>query len=185
MNYTPPAPKKPKAPKPPWPVGQLVLVRTDGFVSDAIRAFQSLSDEGTPFDRRWNHVAVMVSRTQCVGAEPGGARKYPVAQWDDYHISHIPYTLQQANQAALFAVESIGDPYSYLDIGLIALALITRQHTPKWLADKLSDDDRFICSELGDAAVTSAGKELVRDGRAFSAVYPSTIATWLKKDGWW
>lgn len=187
MNYTKPdsaAERRAKFPSE-WPVGQLVLVKTDGFVSGAIRLFQTFAKEGTAADKRWNHVAIMIDEETCLGAEPGGARTYPVTDFPDRHISRIPYTDAQRSQVVHYALDQKGAPYSYLDIGLIAFALYTRTETPAWLADKLSADDRFICSELGDAAVTSAGIPLVRDGRAFSAVYPSSISYWLKKDGWW
>lgn len=165
--------------------GQIVLVHCTGIVPAAISAFQALAKDGDKTDRRWNHAAVMVSETYCVGAEPGGAKLRRVEYFHDTHISDIPYTGHQAEQAAKFARDRIGTDYAYEDIGLIAVALGTGRSTPTWLASALDGDGRFICSELADAAVTSAGVKLLRDGRPHSAVYPAAIAQGLKLDGWW
>lgn len=166
--------------------GQVVLVHQTGFVSAGISFFQSLANDGSQADKRWSHAAVMVTETHCVGAEPGGARLRPVSFFADKHISSIPYTSRsQAGHVAKYARDRIGTAYAYEDIPLIAVALALHEHTPNWLADQLSDDDRYICSELADAAVTSAGLKLLRDGRPHSAVYPAAIAQALKLDGWW
>ncbi len=162
--------------------GQIVLVHTTGFVARAIQFFESLT--GDHRFNRWNHIAVMVDNLHCIGAEPGGAKLRPVAFFTDTAISSIPYTAEQSEEIVDFMVDRIGAPYAYEDIPLIAVALATRTHTPRWLERILSADGRFICSELADAALTAAGVHLIDDGRTPAAVYPSEIAKALQAHGW-
>lgn len=161
--------------------GQIVLVHSTGYIPTAIQAFQSLSD---PENARWNHAAVMVNQTECVGAEPGGAKLRPVTEFADRVVSRIPYTPKQRTTAATFAKDRIGTPYAYADIALIAIALLTKQATPAWLQHELVDDQHWICSALADAAVTAAGIHLFNDHRPSAAVYPANLAHELGARGW-
>lgn len=161
--------------------GQVVLVHMTGYVPAAIQTFQSLSD---PENARWNHAAIMVNQTECVGAEPGGAKLRPVTAFTDRVISRIPYTLKQRAIAARFAKDRIDTPYAYADIALIAVALLTKQATPAWLQHELVDDQHWICSALADAAVTAAGIHLFKDHRPSAAVYPANLAFELHARGW-
>lgn len=161
--------------------GQIVLVHSTGYVATAIQAFQFLSD---PENARWNHTAIMINNTECVGAEPGGARKRPVTDFPDRLISRIPYTAKQRQIAAQFVTDRIGTPYAYADIALIAVAILTKQATPAWLERELVDDKHWICSSLDDAAINAAGIHLFNDNRPPAAVYPANLAFELTARGW-
>ncbi|TIH34954.1 hypothetical protein [Subtercola vilae] len=133
-----------------------------------------------------HHVVVCVSATECIGAEPGGARIRPMSDFPEAIWSHFPFTPTQRKGVAGWAYAHEGTPYSLLDDFVIGLSLLSGIRTPQWAERRLSRTDRMICSQLADAALTlGGGIRVFGDDREFGAVYPGSFVPYFKEHGWW
>jgi Uncharacterized distant relative of cell wall-associated hydrolases len=155
--------------------GQFGVVHTSGKYATAIRLFQSLRVPAHL--AKYTHSVIAIDGERIIEAWPGGAR---IAYADEYDAANIvwstfDHTARQAAAIRDFARAQLGKQYAWEDVPLIALALATGEHTPTWVDRKLSSDDRWICSELVDAAFQSAGIPLFA-GIQPSAVYPAMLA---------
>ena len=81
-------------------------------------------------------------------------------------------------------LDRVGAPYAYEDILLIAVALLWGEKTPAWLDREISEDNRWICSAMVDAAYRAAGWHLFVDDRPTAAVYPAALARLFEDFGW-
>lgn len=159
--------------------GQFGVVITKGKYSDAIRFFQSL--RMPPTLAKYTHSVIAIDDRNIVEAMPGGARINSATEYDNILWSAYDHTPDQADTIASFALEQVGKPYAWEDIPLIAVALTTGEHTPDWLEAKLSSDQRWICSELVDAAYQHAGVHLFKNIPP-AAVYPAMLARLVTED---
>ena len=154
---------------------QIGLCYTTGFWGRVIRAVTK---------SHYNHTVIAISETQCAGAEPGGVRIRPIASFPDVVWSQFPYTLAQQVEIVTFAKTELGVRYNYLDDLFIGIALLTREHTPRWIERVLSDPDSWQCAQLADAALQRAGIHVFTDDRPFGAVYPGSYVEVWKAFGW-
>ena len=154
---------------------QIGLCYTTGFWGRVIRKVTK---------SHYNHTIIAISETLCVGAEPGGVRVRPITDFPDVAWSAFPYTLPQQVKVVTFAKSEIGVRYNYLDDLFIGIALIVREHTPRWIERVLSDPDSWQCAQLADAALQHAGIHVFTDDRPFGAVYPGSYVDVWKAFGW-
>lgn len=146
-------------------VGQYVLVRTHGFFPSVIRFF-CLERRGWRafFSRtsrsRFDHVAVVVGAAgQIVEAEPGGARRSNLSEYDGYEIrfSSDPLTDDQRTKivakADWYAENHI--PYNWLDIGGLGVRCLD---SDAYVLVRRADQQRAaVCSQLAAACGRYAG----------------------------
>lgn len=161
-------------------IGQIGLVRTTGLMSWLIRVVTR---------SHWNHVVIAVSETECVGAEPHGAKLRPVTYFDDVVWSEFPLTAKQQQKITAWTRGKIGAAYGYFDDLAIGIGLLTRTHTPRWIEHWLSSNNQWECAALADAALQHGGVHVFRDDRPYGAVFPGSFVHvfedygWLKPDG--
>lgn len=137
---------------------------------------------------------------QLVQANPGGAS---FADWDSYGSNMIwlneihqetdkalvgpvltPTTAQRLQIAAWAAnAARVGIGYNYVDFVAIALAQKRfgklganwESKGSPWWVDRLSDDNRLICSQLADMAWRNAGLQIFADNRPAGLVSPEDL----------
>jgi hypothetical protein len=156
-------------------LGQIGLCTTTGFWGWLIR---------TVTHSTVNHVVVGIGDGLCVSAEPGGVRVRRVDYWPPVAWSELPLSAMQSQHVALYALSQLGTPYDYLADAAIGVALITGEHTPKWLARYLRSNDRWQCAQLASSSLEHAGVHLFRDNRPHSAVYPGSFENIWRAFGW-
>jgi hypothetical protein len=129
------------------------------------------------------HAVVAVSETECMSAEPGGARirqisEYPDAYWSQFHLSDTERTaiVTKAN-------DMLGTPYGWWADAAIAVSLKTPFRIPLWLAHYIDSDKRTECAQLCDTAYSFAGVHLFSHVLP-SAVWPGMFVPVFRKNGW-
>jgi hypothetical protein len=156
-------------------IGQYVLVRTGGFYAAAIRfgcregrGWRSWIGRRSRFD----HVAVVTGPAgQIVEAEPGGARRANLSEYDGYEIrfSCDPLTDLQREQivrkALWYADERV--PYGWLDI--LGLSLRCLGLNWRWLTSAAEHEDAAVCSQLAVACAEFAAYDEWMCGRLYAA----------------
>lgn len=127
-----------------------------------------------------NHAFVYVGNDQIVEAEPHGAAlsrasKYPNAIWSTgkFKLNNLARFTIRGNAKGL-----VGTPYNWLDI--LAIGLAQRKlgrivGLKSWIARRLSNDGKLICSQLVDYCYQKAGIQLFKDGRPCGMVSPGDL----------
>lgn len=157
-------------------IGQIGLkTEAKGFVEKAIE-FVTRSSV--------HHVVIAISETECIGAEPGGAR-IRLHDYDRFVWSKFDLTPEQAQACADWARAREGRPYSFINGFLIGLTMYGFTW-PKPVWKYFSNDKSYQCAQLADAALTlGAGITVFEDGREFGEVYPGSLEKLFKERGWW
>lgn len=156
--------------------GQVGLIPSDGQFKGQVVAWASRS--------RWSHMVVAISETECVSAEPGGARIRPTSYYPEIVWSRFAMRPGQRRRAVRYAIRRIGTPYAWFDYIAAGVALVTRTRTPEWLRSYIADTDRLICSQLCDLALQAAGIHVFFDERPAGAVIPSSFGRVFVARGW-
>lgn len=135
-------------------IGDYGCVKTNGFFGWLIRL-------GTM--SRWNHCFIYVGNDIIVGADPTGVKMSSVKNYKDIAWNkHEKLTQKQREAIADYAMSTLGSPYGYFTIALLAfriLGLKVLANAPFFV--KLSKMDGFICSELVAESYNKAGVHLV------------------------
>lgn len=157
-------------------LGQIGVVRTQGFTSWVIRTF-----DRTPY----NHDVVYAGNDEVYSCEPNGLQRMPASAFPNVVWSHFPLELDQVFEILNFCEQHLGAPYDNLMFVWCGVARIFGvKLTPGWILRRLASHRAFICSQLCDAAYVAAGVPLFRDGRAESAVDPHDITELFRQHGW-
>lgn len=157
--------------------GQFGVIHTTGKYATSIGFFQGLR---MPHQyARFTHALIAVDDDNVVEAMPEGVCVNVATEYQNIVWSDFDHTQAEADAIASFVLDQVGKPYAWEDIPLIAVALATGEHTPDWLETKLSSDQRWICSELVDAAFAHAEIPLFH-GIPPAAVYPAMLAKLLE-----
>lgn len=124
------------------------------------------------------HCVTAISETECVSAETPRVLIRPISYFAGNGIewTNVPMTAAERADAVRFVRRQVGKRYAYLDIVFIIISTITRWHTPTWITDRLMDDRQWFCSELADAGMEAAGRNLF-PGRPACAVTPADFLT--------
>jgi len=146
-------------------VGQYVLVRTRGFYPSVIRFF-CLKRRGwkaffsSTARSRFDHVAVVVGPGgQIVEAEPGGARRSNLSEYDGYELrfSSDPLTDDQRAKIVEKADWYVDNhiPYGWTDIAGLAVRCLD---SDDYVLIRRADQQRAaICSQLAAVCGEYAG----------------------------
>lgn len=127
------------------------------------------------------HTITAITETECVSAETPRVRVRPIDYFAGNGIqwTNVPMTPAQRHDTVQFVRRQVRKPYAYLDIVFILITTITRWHTPQWITDRLMSDRQWYCSELSDAGMEAAGKNLF-PGRPACAVTPADFLTVIR-----
>lgn len=132
------------------------------------------------------HVVVAISETECIGAQPGGAKIRPIDFTPNLVWSQFDLTPAQAQASADWARAREGRPYSFINDALIGISCGLDFAWPKFITEHYSNDKTYECAQLADAALTlGAGISVFNDGRPFGTVYPGSFEPIFKKNSWW
>ena len=99
--------------------------------------------------------------------------------WSQFDLSNA-----QRDKSAGFAESQVGKPYALADDIAIGVALITREHTPRWLERRLASDGEWQCASLGDASLRHAGVHVFNDDRPMGSVFPGSFWHFFRDAGW-
>ena len=154
--------------------GQIGIVRTHGFSSWLIRFVTR-----TPV----NHV-VIDTGTEVISAEEPVVRTREYGYFDNIVWSQFDLSNAQRDKSAGFAESQVGKPYALADDIAIGVALITREHTPRWLERRLASDGEWQCASLGDASLRHAGVHVFNDDRPMGSVFPGSFWHFFRDAGW-
>lgn len=156
--------------------GQVGLVPKDGGWASGVVAWASRSN--------WTHVVIAISETECVSAEPGGARirsntYYPGTVW-----SRFPMRPSQRRRIVRYARSRLGTPYAWGDYWAVGIALMCNSWSPEWLRSIVADTKRLLCSQLVDLALQAGGIHVFHDYRPAGAVIPASFGKVFVSRGW-
>jgi hypothetical protein len=132
-----------------------------------------------------SHTIVAISETECLGAEPLGARIRPISDFPDAIWSHFNNDPGQTAAIVDWTYAHEGTPYSYLDDAAIGIALLSGIPTPGFVRRYLDDTGHYECAQLADLAYQAAGIHLFDDSRVPGAVFPGSYEPIWKSRGWW
>lgn len=157
--------------------GDFAVVHMNGEVGQLIRVAQWLCGKGFA---DYEHAFILIDDSQLIEAQPGGARKVPLSEYDGRQIEwssgRIPLTDDQRAKVVAAAVGYLGTPYSFLDYAAIAAH---RLYLPiPWLRRYVASTKHMLCSALVDQCFQDAGVQLFRDGRWSGYVTPADLH-WL------
>lgn len=164
--------------------GDTVLVQIEGAVGKAIEFGQWLNGDGfTVFE----HAAMYLGDGTVVEAEPGGARRVALSEYDGgvqyWSTGHISLS---TNQRAAVCAAAVGYaekrvPYSFLDYDALAMH---RLHIPvPGLKSYIASTGHMICSQLVDQCYVDAGVHLFTDGRWPGYVAPGDLYNLWRLEG--
>lgn len=160
--------------------GDFVLAPISGFAGKGIEWGQELNGDG--FDPV-QHAAMYLGGGWIVEAEPGGARKAPVAEYPMgslvWSTGLIDLSISQRIQLVAHAVDYIGTPYSALDY--FSLAAHRLHLRPPGLKRYIGSTKHMICSQLVDQCYQDAGIQLFDDGRWPGDVTPGALYRLLQQ----
>ena len=147
-----------------YPAGTIMLVNRPGLIPAGIRLFTR-----SP----WNHAAVCLGDGWTVEAGPKGAFVGREANYTSGHYAVNPgvFTAPQRKLITDKARASIGVPYDYLDIALLAIHGITGRFEPH-LKRVVDNSKSMICSQLAAVCWQAAGFDWGKDP---SVVTPADI----------
>jgi len=132
------------------------------------------------------HVVIAISETECIGAQPGGAKILPIDYSPNLVWSKFDLTPQQAQACADWARAREHRPYSFINDALIGISCLFGITFPRFITKHFSNDKTYECAQLADAALTlGAGISVFDDSRPFGTVYPGSFEVLFKKYGWW
>jgi len=153
--------------------GGYVCVKTRGVYAWLIRKLT-----GSEF----NHVAVIGFDDNLFEAEPGGARKRPLSEYDGYEMIFSPDVLTPKQQVQVVAkAEALLDtPYGWTDIARLGLRCMGIQWA--WLTRAADVERAMICSQLVAACGESAGLDWNCGRESPAAVTPGDLAERAKRN---
>lgn len=159
--------------------GDFTCIPMHGEAGKLIRVAQFLNGDGF---KNYEHAEVLATKTQTMGAYPGGAKLESLAPlnyqqgwlWSSDSIG-VRLSEKQRQSICQVALSLAGTPYSPLDY----FALVAhRLHIPggPLLEDYISSQKHMICSQLVDYCYMLSGVHLFNDGRPTGYVTPEDLA---------
>lgn len=133
-----------------------------------------------------HHIVICISDTECISAEPGGAKIKPLDYRDDIIWSHFNFAPEQAQACADWARAREGRPYNFINCALIGFYCVTRIPLPRLVTDRFITDKSYQCAQFADSALTQgAGIKIFDDNRYRGGVHTGSFGDLFKEQGWW
>lgn len=155
--------------------GDFAVVRVNGDVGRLIRVGQWLNGDGFA---DYEHAFVLVEDGQIIEAEPGGARRAALSEYEGrptmWSTGRIALTGEQRARIVAAAEGYIGTPYSAADYFALAAHHLHLPGGPL-LRHYVADSRHMICSQLVDQCYQDAGVQLFKDGRWPGWVTPADL----------
>lgn len=133
---------------------------------------------------RAHHVVVALSETECLSAEPGGARIRPIAEFGNAAWSRFELTHGQRRLISQLGRTLEGHPYNTPAFILVGVQFLTGRHIPARVFGFVSSMRGAECAQLADALLTAAGVHVFGDGREPGFVYPGSFEKLFRFHGW-
>ncbi|MCX4748117.1 hypothetical protein OG455_21815 [Kitasatospora sp. NBC_01287] len=155
--------------------GDFAVVHMGGDIGRLIRVGQWLNGDGFA---DYEHAFVLVGDGEVIEAEPGGAQRAPLAEYDGRPIRWssgiVPLTNDQRVEIVAAARRYLRVPYSFFDYAALAAH---RFKVPgnALLKGYVADTRHQICSQLVDQCYQDAGVHLFEDGRWPGYVTPADL----------
>lgn len=127
--------------------GNLVFVRSSGFIPDAIRYF----DPG-----KWNHVALAVSPNQIAEADVNMLSKidpFNPGIYEEYEIVDLGLTQEEVSRILVSSKNYLGRKYDNWQIGWY----VVKHFLKLKFNDPFNNPNNLICSELVFDVLDKAG----------------------------
>lgn len=102
---------------------------------------------------RTHHTVIILDDVWCISAQPGGVAKVRIDSYPELVYTKLGYGPGQGQAVANAAHMTIGEPYNYVALLVIAVSFITDKKTPERLAAAVSNNHRLDCSQLCDLAI--------------------------------
>lgn len=147
----------------------------------------------TPFDKvvSWAtkspavHAVVAISETECMSMESEGATIASVDSWPNRIIwSKFELTDEQRQGIVDWAMARKGKPYAWLDDFIIGIHDLTGWRIPPVLAERLSGDKRYQCSELSTCALFYGAGIRIFPRMYPGEVSPGDLLNYFIEQGW-
>lgn len=132
-----------------------------------------------------HHVIIAISETECIGAEPKGAKIRPITDFPVAIWSEFDYAPGQAQAVADWARDREHRPYNFIADALIGLGIGLGLPMPRFITRLFDGDHFYECAQLADAALLHAGIQLFETGRGPGSVYPGSFEPVFKLLGFW
>lgn len=97
---------------------------------------------------RAHHVVIALSDTHCISAEPGGAKRRPISDFEFVVWSKYQHTEEQAHLIAGLAEYSQHVRYDYLSFIALGVHFLTGAKIPDKVAEWLDNRGETTCSGL-------------------------------------
>ncbi|WP_350347249.1 hypothetical protein ABIQ69_11470 [Agromyces sp. G08B096] len=160
-------------------IGQVAIISGHGWAARLVQVVTRSAH---------NHVVIGIGNDICVSAEPRGAILRPTSYYPDrgdrITWSRFNLTPDQADAIADWAFDAEGTEYSWIDFVYAGIASLLKQHTPRFIRERVASPDRLICSQLADLALQAGGIHLFADQRPYGAVTPADFAQVFIDHGW-
>lgn len=161
--------------------GDFALVRKRDRIGLLLWLAQ-FADGSEPEDDQYHHVIMYIGDNEIVEAEPGGARK---ASLDEYNPSDLEWstglidlTPAQRSTICAYAESFVGTPYGWKVY--LALAAFRFHIRPSWVINTLSSNSEMICSQLADECYRMAGYRMFPKDLPGSTT-PAKLAMFLRQ----
>jgi hypothetical protein len=174
--------------------GDIILLQIKGWVCRAVWFMQLVNGDAS----KWTHVAIVLDDDTVFEAQPGGAVITPLAEYAD-RTARIVRFYQEPGRLAGLAVpyrlralddvltdnrrrEIVATARRHVDIGYnwgtyVYLAAYRVGIRPRWLKNRVQNDERLICSQAADLIYDLCNVHLFADQRMPYDVTPGDLAT--------
>lgn len=133
---------------------------------------------------RAHHVVVAISETECLSAEPGGARIRLITDFGNAAWSRFPLTDMQRGLISGIGRTMEGHPYSVPAFILVGVQFLTGCRVPKWVLRFVDALPGAECAQLADRVLTAAGVQVFADGREPGILYPGSFEKLFYRHAW-
>lgn len=159
--------------------GTIGLARIGGVVGALVWLGQAINGDLS----KWTHAFLTLDDGTVFEAEPGGARITPLSAYDGHEVLWVPWTLTDAQRAAVVATarQHAGIGYNWTTYFYLAAYRLELPFLTKWLEGRVKNDARLICSQAVDHFYALNGIQLFDDGRLPYDVTPGDLARLVKR----
>jgi hypothetical protein len=132
------------------------------------------------------HIVVAISDQACMSPESEGVLVRTLDHFDGYDIvwSRFDYTDEQRRAIVDWVTARRNKPYAWLDDAIIAVKVLTGWRIPPWIAERLSRDDWYQCSELAACALFYGAGIRIFPGLYPGETSPRDFDLYFQEQGW-
>lgn len=125
-----------------------------------------------------------MSETECLSAEPGGAKILPIADFGNAAWSQFPLTDIERRLITGIGRALEGYPYNVIAFGMVGVQFLTGQRLPSWVFRFVDGLPGAECAQLADRVLTAAGVSVFEDNREPGILYPGSWEKLFRIHDW-